>query len=124
VNRFSQPLPHWVSSTPLTWALGMARASERSRPRISASAGGSRSPDSIETSCPTFIAAPRSLASWSATRRALPGVSSRSLSFGRLPLRQLTGALGNHAAGNARGHPAETGQAGAATAWHGEGGRG
>ena len=39
-------------------------------------------------------------------------------------LRQLAGALGNHAAGNARGHTAETGQTGAATAWHGEGGRG
>ena len=85
LNCFSQPLPHWASSTPFTWALGMARASERRRARISASAGGSRSPDSIETSCPTFIAAPRSLASWSATRRALAGVSSRSLILGRLP---------------------------------------
>jgi hypothetical protein len=44
--------------------------------------------------------------------------------FRAVALRQLAGALGNHAAGNARGHPAETGQAGAATAWHGEGGRG
>ena len=38
---------------------------------------------------PTFIAAPRMVASWSATRRALAGVINMSLALGRLPARNL-----------------------------------
>ena len=63
----------------LTWALGMARASERRRARISARAGGSRSADSIETSCPTFIAAPRMRPRDLSRRRALASLKTSSL---------------------------------------------
>ncbi len=81
----SQPFPQLASSTPTTWLMGMARASARRRARMSPISGGSRSPASIESICPTFIAAPRNCASWSATRRALAGVSSKSPRRGRLP---------------------------------------
>jgi hypothetical protein len=50
-----------ASSMPMIWALGMARASERKRARMSESAGGSRSPDSMDSNSPTFMAAPRNL---------------------------------------------------------------
>ena len=81
----SQPLPQCVSSTCTTWLIGMVRASSRRRARMSASSGGKRLPASIDISWPTFIAAPRSCASCSATRRALAGVSTSSLTLGRLP---------------------------------------
>ena len=80
-----QSLPQLASSTVTSWLIGIGWASARRRARIWLSSGGSRSPASIDNSCPTFIAAPRSWASWSATRRALAGVSSSSPTDGRRP---------------------------------------
>ena len=83
-KRASQPSPRRPSALvhlPNGHGFGV-RAQAR---RISPSSGGSNSPASIDSSCPTFMAAPRSCASWSATRRALAGVSSKSRALGRLP---------------------------------------
>ena len=63
----------------------MAWASERKRAKIAAISGGSRSPVSIEMSCPSFIAAPRICESCCVTLCILAGVSSKSLILGCFP---------------------------------------
>ena len=82
----SQSLPHSRSNTDTNWLMGIETALLRRRDIISESAGGIRSPASIDKSWPTFIAAPRSFDSSFVTRRALAGVSNMPDIVGKFPL--------------------------------------
>ena len=84
-NALSQFVGHSAFKTFLSWLGGILSASSRNLAIIRARSGEKKSPVSIEISCPIFMAAPRSFASWFVTLFMLCGVSIRSSKDGLWP---------------------------------------
>ena len=84
-KRPYQPGPHSAFSTPCNCFGGMCGASARSAAITSVISGGRTRPVSIDSICPSFIAAPRIRPRSRVIRAAVAGVSSVAGRLGRSP---------------------------------------